>query len=149
MLLKYNFMNNLQRIDYLLEQWKELHNNENKESYIKTAPVDKNGNSPEYDMFKSSFCPDGYLGWGKESYVLFICKESNVNGIASDGSFWLHEVVCARLKGQKYRDANYSDNKEKKRIEQRKQSILIVLIQLREFCSMNQKMKMFFRNVDI
>jgi len=108
-------MNNLRSIDYLFEQWKESHNNENTESYIKTAPFDKNGNIPDYDMFKSSFCPDGYLGQRQESYILFICKESNVDGVASDGTFWLREVVCARSKGQKYRDANYSDNKERQR----------------------------------
>ena len=109
-------MNNLRSIDYLFEQWKESHNNENKESYIKTAPSDKNGNIPDYDMFKSSFCPDGFLGQGQESDILFICKESNVNGIKSDGSFWLSQVLCARSKGQKYRDANYfGNNKEQRR----------------------------------
>lgn len=108
-------MTNLRTIDSLFEQWKESHKNEKIDSYIKTAPMDKNGNSPDYNMFKGSFCPDGYLGDSKESYILFICKESNVNGIVSDGSFWLREVVQTRLKGEKYRDVKYNSMKEKKR----------------------------------
>lgn len=109
-------MDNLQSIKDLFEQWKESHNNENRESYSKTAPVDKNGNIPDYDKFKSSFCPDGYLGQQQKSNILFICKESNVDGeVATDGSFWLREVVCARLNGQKYRDADYSGNTERQK----------------------------------
>lgn len=108
-------MTNLISIDDLFDQWKESHNNEKWESYIETTPIDKHGNFPDYHTFKSSFCPDGYLGNSKESYILFICKESNVNGSVSDGSFWLREVVDSRLKGEKYRNADYADNKEEQK----------------------------------
>lgn len=113
----YEIMNDLQEcIEELFARWKDQHKKETEKAYKETAPKDKKGKIPDYNKFKDSFCPDGLLDQLNGNVkVLFICKESNVNGITSDGTFWLREVVMAKENGDVYRKAEYSNKKEQKR----------------------------------
>lgn len=108
---------NYNSLDDLFSEWKERHSEECESSYEKTAPKSKNEKCiPNYNDFKNSFCPDGYLDNScKTIKVLFVCKESNTDGKKADEIFWLKEVVEARKNDKKYREVEYQTTEEKKK----------------------------------
>lgn len=106
---------NYNSLEDLFSEWKERHCEECESSYEKTAPKSQNC-IPNYNDFKDSFCPDGYLdNSNKTIKVLFVCKESNTDGKKADEIFWLKEVVAVRKNGEKYRDVEYRTDEEKKK----------------------------------
>lgn len=93
---------NYNSLDDLFSEWKERHSEECESSYEKTAPKSKNEKCiPNYNDFKNSFCPDGYVGDENKAELLFICRESNVDGNAEiNDEFWFKKI--SKMKKTKY-----------------------------------------------
>ena len=82
-----NLIENINNLDELFALWKEAQENEDEDSCKKTFPQ-SNGESPDHETFKMSFCPDGFISSEDQfNGVLIICRESNVSGNQKMGEF--------------------------------------------------------------
>lgn len=66
-----------------------------------------------------NFISDGYLGNNKKSSILFICRESNVNGTLNKlsaenyNNFWMKNVIDVKIKDNKKHYGENLSNSEK------------------------------------
>ncbi len=78
---------NITTLEELFTLWKKAQEAEDENSCKKTFPK-INGMSPDYETFKNSFCPDGYISSEmKFNGILIICRESNVSVNEKIGEF--------------------------------------------------------------
>lgn len=79
-------------IEELFNEWKKAHL-EDVDEFI----INKTFSKGMKSEFKGSFCFDGYIGERKNVNLLFICRESNVDGKAEiNDTFWIRQIVNER-----------------------------------------------------
>ena len=83
-------------LNELFKEWKKEQGNEPNDSCEKTFPKNANGQIPNIEEYKSSFCVDGFLS-DKFNGVLFVLKESNTEGNPElNDTFWFKDCQGAK-----------------------------------------------------
>ncbi len=119
----------MSNLDDLFKNWRSRHINDTE--WKNNFPMDPISKEPPPEIFKSSFTIDGkFDDKVSDIKILFICRESNVNGKAEKtDNFWMKKVVETMQENKNNGTHNYYVNDDcqlalkEKRVAKRVQTV--------------------------
>lgn len=88
-------------LETLFEEWKESHLED-----VEISIVKKTFPKGTEVGFQKSFCWDGYIGDNNLSKILFVCRESNLDGKAETNDFFWIKSIVQKRKGKYFNCLN-------------------------------------------